>query len=195
MGKEIEKMSIENFNKSFDVTMGHEGGYSNDPQDPGGETYKGIARNYHPNWKGWEIIDKNIKNLSIVTDDLDILVRNFYLTEFWFKCNCDNLHPYIASELFDSAVNCGIIPSCKWLQESINFLNNNQKHYPDIRVDGSIGSGTISALKQFINIYGIDYYKIIIKIMNILQGNHYLELMRKYPVKEKYIGWFKRVSL
>src|SRR2546426_796362 len=34
-----------------------EGGYANDPRDPGGETYKGISRVFWPNWSGWPLID------------------------------------------------------------------------------------------------------------------------------------------
>ena len=46
------------FEKAFINTMGYEGGYVYDPDDAGGETYKGISRRYHPSWPGWRIIDK-----------------------------------------------------------------------------------------------------------------------------------------
>ena len=45
------------FRTAYYLTMGHEGGYNNDPDDVGGETYKGIARNYHASWEGWKIVD------------------------------------------------------------------------------------------------------------------------------------------
>ena len=35
-----------------------EGRYDNNPSDPGGETYCGISRVYHPAWAGWATIDK-----------------------------------------------------------------------------------------------------------------------------------------
>ncbi len=188
-------MSIESFNKAFDISMEHEGVYSNDLDDRGKETYRGISRNFHPTWSGWKIIDENKNNLKQVFDILDKHTRNFYLKEFWLKCNCDNLNPNIAIELFDSSINCGWMTACKWLQQSINFLNNNQKIYKDNIVDGLIGSNTLNSLKLCSSHYGEDYIKLILKIMNILQGSHYLELMKKFPVNEKYIGWFKRVSL
>jgi len=45
------------FNKAFQLILAHEGGYINDSDDPGGETYKGIARKMNPDWLGWHIID------------------------------------------------------------------------------------------------------------------------------------------
>ena len=38
------------FSEAFTQTAAHEGGYSNDPLDRGGETYRGIARVHHPDW-------------------------------------------------------------------------------------------------------------------------------------------------
>jgi len=51
------------FNIALQKTLAHEGGYSNDPNDMGGETYKGISRASHSVWKGWAIVDK-YKKLS-----------------------------------------------------------------------------------------------------------------------------------
>jgi len=52
------------FLTAYEVTMQAEGGYVNDPQDPGGETYKGVARSRNPKWPGWVDIEllKNQKN-------------------------------------------------------------------------------------------------------------------------------------
>ena len=45
-----------NFNQAFKKVMSAEGGYVNDPDDPGGETYKGVARKMNPRWSGWAIV-------------------------------------------------------------------------------------------------------------------------------------------
>ena len=37
------------FEEAFSRLMGHEGGYSNDPLDPGGETNWGISKRSYPN--------------------------------------------------------------------------------------------------------------------------------------------------
>ncbi|HJW81700.1 MAG TPA: glycosyl hydrolase 108 family protein [Acidiferrobacterales bacterium] len=46
------------FKEAFELTLAHEGGYVKDPDDRGGETYKGIARRYNPGWPGWARINK-----------------------------------------------------------------------------------------------------------------------------------------
>ena len=46
------------FKRAFRLIIeGFEGNYSNDKDDPGGETYKGISRNMNKDWEGWKIID------------------------------------------------------------------------------------------------------------------------------------------
>ena len=45
------------FDKALRKLLAIEGGYVNDPGDPGGETYKGVARRYNASWPGWSRID------------------------------------------------------------------------------------------------------------------------------------------
>ena len=45
------------FEPAFKLLILHEGGYANNKNDIGGETYRGIARNYWPKWVGWKLID------------------------------------------------------------------------------------------------------------------------------------------
>jgi lysozyme family protein len=66
----------------YEIVMKYEGGYVNHPNDLGGETYKGIARNAHPNWEGWKFIDQK----RPVPEDL---VRRFYYEQFWKPLRCD----------------------------------------------------------------------------------------------------------
>ena len=52
----VEKQEISKFDEIIEVVLEHEGGYVNDPKDPGGETNFGIAKRSHP--------DVDIKNLT-----------------------------------------------------------------------------------------------------------------------------------
>lgn len=53
------------FNKAHLEVMGNEGGYANNPADSGGETYKGIARKFHPAWPGWKMVDDLKRSLPV----------------------------------------------------------------------------------------------------------------------------------
>lgn len=46
------------FKTAYDITSGLEGGYVNDTNDLGQETYKGISRRFWPHWDGWQHIDR-----------------------------------------------------------------------------------------------------------------------------------------
>lgn len=190
------------FNKAFKITLGHEGGYSNDPVDVGGETYKGISRRYNPSWKGWEIIDKlkeenptDFKDiLRNRNEKLNILVESFYKEHYWDRFWGDRIPSQdIGNELFDSSVNMGVHRGVKFLQKSLNLLNRNQKNYNDIVEDGVIGPTTLRTLKYFLR---IDKSSLLLKFMNVLQGMHYINYMSKSPRQERFArGWFNRVSI
>jgi len=184
-----------NFKEAFAKTMIIEGGYSNDPQDLGGETYKGISRVYNPSWKGWKIID-SIEDKSKLDENIKLqeLVRDFYKDKYWDKFLGDYIPSQdIAEELFDTSVNLGVHRASKYLQEALNILNRNGKLYKDIVVDGFIGRKTLDALHSYLE---HDPDKYILLIMNILQGMHYINYMRKSPTQEKFArGWLKRVEI
>jgi len=181
-----------NFDEAFDITMKHEGKYSNDKDDVGGETYRGIARNYHPYWLGWNIIDDTKPNIDY--SQMDPYVRDFYEDKFWdinLLDNCDS--QVIANEMFDTGVNMGTSRAAKFLQECLNYLNRNGSLFDELVVDGKIGNASLAALNEIL-VSGDE--KILLIMMNVCQGRHYMEYMKKSPIQEKYArGWFSRVKL
>jgi lysozyme family protein len=189
--------------------MSHEGQYSNDPRDLGGETWKGISRKNYPDWAGWEIIDQikaNVSERDLVKalradDELDELVIQFYNSEFWEKLLLDQIKEQdIAAELFDTAINQASVKAVKSFQEALNLLNNNQKHYSDIVIDGHIGPGTLKAYAAYMltsNFPGRSTernIRTLLKVMNGLQFERYTEICRDHPDQEVYFyGWMNRV--
>lgn len=184
------------FNLCFGITMKIEGGYSNLSTDRGGETYKGISRKYHPTWEGWKILDsvkiKNDLELSknVVLQDR---VKSFYKTEFWDKLKGDLIKSQLlAEELFDTGVNLGTAPAVKFLQEALNVLNRNKTLYPDTNVDGVMGATTLSYLTILLT---KDKADLVYKVMNILQGKYYLDIMKNDVSQEANArGWLTRVQ-
>jgi lysozyme family protein len=187
------------FDKAYTITLGHEGGYSNDPHDKGGETYMGVARNFYPNWEGWSIIDSAKsengfpRNLSY-KNKLTILVKGFYKENYWDKVGGDLIPDQsVANELFDTAVNMGVNKSIRFLQLGLNVLNRNQKNYSDVVEDGKFGNNTLTALNACLSL-GDGHY--LVKVMNILQGANYISIMKNNPTQQRFArGWLNRVEL
>ena len=195
------------FGIAFHATMSHEGQYSNDPRDRGGETWMGIARKINPFWSGWPIIDQiksnaNQKDWSMAMnadDELFEHVKSFYKAFYWDALNLDNvIYQEIADELFDTAVNQGTGTAGRYLQEALNLLNSGQKHYKNIEPDGKIGNGTLTALKSYFDIPGRSEersLKTIIKVLNGLQFCKYKDICKIDEGQEAFLfGWMNRVG-
>lgn len=182
------------FKIAYQLTAAIEGGYVNDPDDNGGETYKGISRKWHPDWTGWSIIDVYKQSHSLKTGDtisgetLAKLVMEFYQLKFWDSNRLDEINDQdIANEIYDTGVNMSYKTAAKILQEALNLLNRNCKDYPDINVDGMIGKATLDIVNNH------KYPRAIVKTLNVLQGARYVDLCKHDPNQEKFFrGWLMR---
>lgn len=112
----------ESFNKAFSLTVGLEGGYSNDPRDPGGETKFGICKKYHPGL--------DIKNLTIEQ------AKDIYYKEYWLPAGCNNVPFPMDICLFDSQVNPQNDPKLPGggNQEIMNMKPENWQEYNIMRM-------------------------------------------------------------
>lgn len=101
----MEKVTnINNFRRALQFTLSWEGGYVNDPDDPGGETKWGISKRSYPHL--------DIKNLS-PEEALEI-----YHRDYWTSTNCDSYSLPNALVIFDSAVTCGVSRTLRWIEEA-----------------------------------------------------------------------------
>jgi lysozyme family protein len=177
------------FNTAAKKMLAHEGGYVNDPRDRGGETYKGIARKFHPDWTGWSIIDlkKDERGVPASLDSDTVLhdhVLRFYRIKFWDVLKCDDLPAEIRFEMFDTAINQGVGTAVKNLQRALNLLNQNGRLYPELLVDGGLGAITLRTAR------GCPYKKELHNTINILQGMRYVEICERDMSQEVFFrGW------
>lgn len=187
-----------NFSKAYTLTMGHEGGYANNPVDTGGETYKGIARNFNPMWYGWPVVDavkkqtKDVASLNrILGSDtaLQANVHAFYKTNYWNVNRLDNVTDQVLAEkLFDVGVNMGVGRASRMLQEALNLTNQNGRIYPDITIDGVVGPKTIELTNKH------PRPGLLLNVIKALQGERYLNIMRNNASQEVFANtWFSRV--
>jgi lysozyme family protein len=121
------------------------------------------------------------------------LAVSIYKDQYWSVPNFDRvamIDKAIAEELMDTGVNMGIAWAGKFLQRSLNALNNSGTHYNDIRVDGMVGNGTLGALKSFLDKRGKPGQEVMLKALNCLQGNRYIELGEARERNESFVfGW------
>ena len=93
-----------NFDRAFDLTVGLEGTYSNDPDDPGKETKYGISKRWNPQY--------DIKHLTLEQAKL------IYLNAYWKPAGCDSLSYPIDILTFDRSVLYGVSDAEKWAEEA-----------------------------------------------------------------------------
>lgn len=135
------------FDNAFKKLSVKEGGYVNDRDDSGGETYRGISRRHNPNWNGWEIVDNYkkrylgnaLKKKLNADDKLQDLVREKYKRDYWDVFELDSVpNQLIAFQMFDTNVNCGQTAAIKFAEKAL---------------DRSItGTWTLSLLNELVSI-------------------------------------------
>jgi len=109
------------FEEAFQLLIGHEGGYVNHPNDPGGETKYGVSKRAYPG--------EDIKNLTLDR------AKAIYLRDYWSPAGCDGAPYAIRFDLFDMAVNSGVKAAVKCLQTAAGST-----------ADGVLGPNTLRAV-------------------------------------------------
>jgi lysozyme family protein len=99
-----------NFQEAIDRVLSHEGGYVNNPADPGGETQWGISKRSYPN-----------VNIKMLTREGAIEI---YRTDFWQKIHADELFDGVAYQTLDFAVNSGIETAVRYLQRALGVADD-----------------------------------------------------------------------
>lgn len=130
------------------ITGRNEGGYANDPDDRGGETYAGISRVNWPNWGGWLLIDRikkefgkstsMINKRAAVDQGLQKQISNFYRINFWNVNKLDLIaDQQLANSVYDFGVNSGTARAAKYLQDVAGTTQ-----------DGIVGNATLTAINK-----------------------------------------------
>ncbi len=107
----------------IDRVLSHEGGYSNDPRDPGGETKFGISKRSYP-----------AVDIKALTRPQAIAI---YERDFWQRVQGDKLPRPFVFQALDAAVNHGIGNAVRWMQRAAGVAD-----------DGIIGPLTMAAVAR-----------------------------------------------
>ena len=117
---------LSNWPTSLALVLKSEGGFSNNPHDPGGMTNLGVTKNA---WEAYVQRQVDEAEMRALTPEL---VAPMYKAQYWDACKCDDLPRGIDYAVFDSAVNMGASRSAKLLQSTLG-----------VAADGIIGRATI----------------------------------------------------
>lgn len=112
------------FEAAFARVVGLEGGYINDPNDPGGRTIHGITERDHPDL--WVNGPPSLEQ-----------AKARYRRDYWDKVIAGRLPPPLALFVFDAAVNQGVDAAVRMLQRAVR-----------VPVDGRMGSRTLAAVED-----------------------------------------------
>lgn len=146
-----------------------------------GLTFYGIYEKWNKDWKGWEIVKKQLKITSDIKTASMVLAKNLELRDlayeriknnYWDRAKLDFVHSQkIADEIFLFGFNVDMKIAIKKAQKTIGFTKENQ--------DGIVGNMTLKALNNFdVNIFDIqfdkeemEYYDVVIKAKPYLAPN------------------------
>ncbi len=167
----------------IDELLDREGGYVHHPADRGGATCWGIT--------------EAVARANGYNGPMRLLSRevaaDIYRRLYWSAPGYDRIAaraPLLAAELFDTAANMGPATASAFLQRALNALNRGASDFPDLRVDGRIGPGTLAALDAFALRRGRGGERVLLKAVEALQGERYLTLAERRPANEAFLyGW------
>jgi len=171
----------------IDELIKREGGYVNDPKDSGGETKYGITV-------------KRAREALYSGPMVDLpyeLAFNIYKHDYWVMSGAEMVYAQsadLAVSLFDFGVHSGTKMAANLLQKLLNALNDEEKLYPDLKVDGLLGAKTNECLSKYIKARGVKGLQVLQVAVDSLRIAFMVDTMTHRSKDEKYgYGWLLRV--
>ena len=156
------------FPACLDFTLANEGGFSDNPADPGGATFKGITlaslRDY------WGDPDATVEDLRGLDPET---ISWFYQQRFWSPMQCGVLPAGFDLMIFDHGVNVGKARPVPMMQRLLAVDD-----------DGIVGPITLAAISA----------RTPLKLIGDLRGEQeaYYRALREFPTFGN--GWLNRLS-
>jgi lysozyme family protein len=158
---------ISNWQKSFELMLKSEGGYVNNPADPGGMTNLGVTKATWENWVGRESDEAEMRGLTPEK------VEPLYKKKYWDAVRGDELPMGLDYLMFDFAVNAGAGRAIKTLQTAVG-----------VTPDGGFGPMTMAAVQA------VDPNELIERFSQAKED--FYRSLNTFPTFGK--GWLNRVA-
>lgn len=169
--------------KLIDDVIVREGGFSDHAADRGGATRYGITEAVARR-EGYTGPMRTLPRATAAT---------IYRRLYWIVPRFDRVAshaPALAAEMFDTGVNMGPAVATGFVQRALNALNRGATDYPDLILDGAIGLATLAALRGFLRTRGRAGEAVLLKAVEALQGERYINLAERRPANEAFVyGW------
>lgn len=174
------------FQNAIGIILRHEGGYVNNPNDPGGVTNFGISLRFlsqHPDIGDFDhdgdVDAEDIKNLT--PEQASTIYKNLWWDEF----NYGNINSQqVATKTFDLSVNMGAKRAHMLLQTAVNNAFGLK-----LTVDGALGNASFSTL----NSIGDEHIPDLITAFCDATWAYYQSLIAKNPKLQVFAkGWKNR---
>lgn len=101
------------FKRALEHVLQYEGGWSDNPLDPGGATMRGVTQATYSSWRKAQGLPE--RSVKFITMDE---VEKIYFQNYWLKVGAHQLPPALGFVLFDSSVNHGVNRALGWLAET-----------------------------------------------------------------------------
>lgn len=121
-----------NFEPALITTLKFEGGFVDNPGDPGGATNRGITQRVYNIYRTSK--NKAIQSVKFISD---AEMRDIYYHNYWLPAKCRDLPANLDIIHFDTAFNCGVRQAALLLQRTVGAT-----------ADGKVGLKTIAAAKK-----------------------------------------------
>lgn len=187
------------FESAVKIVMDHEGGFVDDPVDPGGATNFGISLRFLRGLDDYLEWDLDFDG-DVDADDIRLLRREdakaIYKRQFWDRYNVGQIRPQmVADKLFDLSVNMGSPQASKIAQRAILALGG------ALSVDGVVGPITRAKIwESWPKVRAWDYRSRVeantpglVAAMRAEAAAFYRSLILLKPKFRKYEdGWMRR---
>lgn len=174
------------FEKAIPVTLRWEGGFVNDPNDPGGPTNRGIIEKFFKKYASLIGLHGTIDELVALTEDQ---AKQLYRLTFWNSIQGDRItHEGTAAALFDAHVNYDELAIALGAPMNSGMAIVLLQHILDIPADGVFGPQTLAALNAAPQPATFDAYA-------KARADRYHYLVSVRPSFAGYLGgWLNRVN-
>ncbi|NRA99658.1 MAG: peptidoglycan-binding protein [Rhodobacteraceae bacterium] len=168
-----------------DQIIAREGGYVNDPDDPGGPTKYGVTQQTLARVRGKQVTARDVAALTKAE------ARSIFIEHYFHRPRIDELPEPLHATVFDMYVNAGR-HAVRLLQQLLTEMGQR------ITVDGLIGPQTIAAVRAA-HAFAPDH---LVDAYGIARRNYYYRLADRRPSLRKFArrrdggkgGWISRAE-